>query len=142
MLRLSWLISLGISLLGFLITGNLFSAKSDGNFGFIGVIFVIPFLLLSMFITFRYFLELSRKAKVLSKILSLVGGVLFIGILAYYFVDYKNNLNPTTNFPKINNQTYSIYINFYTFALLHTSAGWFGGLLGFISVEKEKEHTT
>ncbi len=135
MLRLSWLISIGISLLGFLIVGNLFNAK-DGDFGFIGIIFVIPFLLLSMFITFRYYYVLSNNATMLSNIIGLVAGVIIIGILSYYEIDFKNNvLNSNEN-------NYSIYINFYTFALIHSISAVFGGVWGLFSNSKEKEHTT
>ncbi|RUL46481.1 MULTISPECIES: nucleoside-diphosphate sugar epimerase [Lysinibacillus] len=139
MLRLSWLISLGISLIGFLIIGNLYSVKIEegsGNFGFVGIIFVVPFLLLSLFTTFRYFLAVARNSvDRLMKTLSIVSGFIFIGILIYFVIDYKNAIYLTlsdslSDLPLINEHTYTVFLNFYTFALIHAIVGLIGGIVG------------
>lgn len=134
MIRLSWLISIGITLLGFLILGNLYA--KDEHLGFIGVIFVFPFLLLSLLITYRYVYVLSSNAKILSKILGLVVGFTIFGMLLFYEMDFKNNVL------KNNENGYSIYINFYTFGLIHTLSALVGGVWGIFSKQKQKEHTT
>ena len=149
LLRLSWLISLGISLLGTLIVGNLYIQSDDNakSFGFIGMVLLIPFLLLSLFITFRFFLVASRNANDrLMKLFSLVGGVVLIGILIYFTIDFKNDVlsnigvsTTNTSMPMLNQQTYSIYFNFYTFALIHSISGFVGGLVGLGKKESQVE---
>mgnify|MGYP003418036587 CR=1 FL=1 len=69
MLRLSWLISIGISLFGVLLIEHFFTLTADGNethggnLGAVGLALIAPFILLSLFITFRYFTERSRMAR-------------------------------------------------------------------------------
>lgn len=142
LLRLSWLISLGISLLGFLIIGQLFTMQpqegDSGNFGFIGIVFVMPFLILSLFTTFRYFFTLSRNTNnYLLRVVSIVGGVLLIGIFTYYSIDFQQTIHTTLgdviadpNLPFLNEYTHKIFFNFYTFALIHTVFGVLGALIG------------
>ncbi|MFP3919668.1 nucleoside-diphosphate sugar epimerase [Lysinibacillus telephonicus] len=141
MLRLSWLISLGISLMGFLLIGQLFTMKpqdNSGNFGFIGVVFVMPFLILSLFTTFRYFLTLSRNSRDhMLRAVSIVGGVLLIGVFVYFSIDFQQNvlstLGETTtdpNLPLLNEYTHKIFFNFYTFGLIHTILGVLGAIIG------------
>lgn len=149
LLRLSWLISLGISLLGILIVGNLYihSGSNAESFGFVGMVLVIPFLLLSLFITFRYFLVASRNAKdQLMKVFSFVGGIVLIGVLIIFIVNNKNDIltnlgvsTTSTNLPPLNPQTYSVYINFYTFALVHSIVGLIGGFVGLSKNERNEE---
>jgi len=152
LLRLSWLISLGISLLGFLIIGNLFTIQPDGvsgngNLGFVGITFVVPFLLLSIFTTFRYFPTISRKTQDrLMKFLSLIGGLLLLAVLMYLSFNFKNDILETLDktsdnpsFPKLNSYTYSIYFNFYTFALLHTIVGVIALFVGLMNPKTKKE---
>lgn len=154
LIRLSWLISLGLSLLGFLIIGHFFTIQpeetlSNGSLGFIGIIFVLPFLLLSIFITFRYILTLTRStADRLMKALSIVVGFLMLAVLVYLTMDYKNdilvtldgvNTGGTLTLPKLNEYTYTIYFNFYTFALIHAIVGVIASIVGVIKLETEKE---
>ncbi|MDN4493625.1 nucleoside-diphosphate sugar epimerase [Ureibacillus aquaedulcis] len=152
MIRLSWLISLGISLLGFLIIGHFFTIQPDetannGSLGFIGIIFVLPFLLLSIFITFRYILALTRSTTDrLMKSFSIIGGILLVGVLLYFSLDYKNGVlaaldgsavGPTL--PKLNEYTYTIYFNFYTFALIHAIVGVIAAVVGVVKPGTKKE---
>ncbi|KGR78754.1 hypothetical protein [Ureibacillus manganicus] len=142
MLRLSWLISLGISLLGTLIVGNLYIQSDDNakSFGFIGMVLLIPFLLLSLFITFRFFLVASRNADDrLMRLFSFVVGVVLIGVLIYFIIDYKNDALSDIGLPMLDQQTYSIYFNFYTFALIHSISGFVGGLVGLGKKESQVE---
>ncbi|HWL11816.1 MAG TPA: nucleoside-diphosphate sugar epimerase [Ureibacillus sp.] len=157
LLRLSWLISLGISLLGFLIIGHFFTIQPDefmsnGSLGFIGIIFVLPFLLLSIFTTFRFFFTFTRAStNQLMKFLSICGGFLLIAVLVYLTLKYKNeNLssigeaiiepNPTFfNLPMLNEYTYTIYFNFYTFALTHVIIAVIASFVGLLVPITKKE---
>ncbi|RHW33432.1 nucleoside-diphosphate sugar epimerase [Lysinibacillus yapensis] len=152
MLRLSWLISLGISLLGFLIIGQFFTIQPEDtlentNLGFIGIILVCPFLFLSLFTTFRFFFILAGMAKNrLLKVLSFVLGLLLIGVLFYFIMDYKNGIildGPTMelnstfyNLPMLNEFTYTIFFNFYTFAFIHSISGLMGGIFSVLKNKK------
>lgn len=154
LLRLSWLISLGISLLGFLIIGNFFTIQPEesvrhGSFGFIGIIFILPFLFLSMFITFRYILTLTRSATDrVMKSFSIIGGFLFVCVLVYFSLEYKNDILATLdgangesifNLPKLNEYTYTVYFNFYTFALIHAVVGIISAMVGLFNPGTKKE---
>ena len=157
LLRLSWLISLGISLLGFLIIGHFFTIQPDefmsnGSLGFIGIIFVLPFLLLSIFTTFRFFFTFTQATtNQLMKTLSIGGGFLLIAVLVYLTLKYKNeNLssigeaiiepNPIFfNLPMLNEYTYTIYFNFYTFALTHVIIAVIASFVGLIVPNTKKE---
>ena len=68
MLRLSWLISMGISLFGVMLIQYFFTTKPEdiaetGNLGALGLALAAPFILLSLFITYRFFVESSRTAR-------------------------------------------------------------------------------
>lgn len=157
LLRLSWFISLGISLIGFLIIGNMFTIRPDGtleneSLGFVGIIFVLPFILLSLFTTFRYFHYLTKSTNDrLMKSLSIVGGFILIFVLIYFTIDYKNevieslggpstNVNSTIyNLPLLNAYTNTIFFNFYTFALIHSIFGLIGAFMALIRPEMKKE---
>lgn len=151
LLRLSWLLSLGISLFGILIIENLYiqSDHHSESFGFIWFILLIPFLLLSLFSTFRFFHVAARNAKDrLMKLFSFVGGFVLIGVLIYFAMNYKNEIlihigssttDSDSSMPLLNQQTFSIYFNFYTFALVHSISGLIGGLVGLSKKETEVE---
>lgn len=156
MLRLSWLISVGISLFGVLLIEHFFTITADetgtagGNFGAVGLALVAPFVFLSLFITFRYFTELSRQAmdRIL-RVCLLIGGTALAGAFLYFALDYKDDvyasLGGTTadkgsiiyGFPVLNEYTNNIFINFYTFALVHTISALAGGVLGIIRPQKQ-----
>ena len=155
MLRLSWLISIGISLFGVLLIEHFFTLTADGteahggNLGAVGLALIAPFILLSLFITFRYFTERSRMTRDrILRICLLIGGGALAAALLYYALDYKDEvyraLGGTTKdkdsiiyqFPVLNEYTNKIFINFYTFALIHTVSAILGGLFGVLKPKK------
>lgn len=153
--KLSWLISLAISLIGFLFIGALYTTKPDaaatsGNFGFVGLIFLTPFILLSLFTTYRYFLTItSESTDWIFKLFGMIGGMLLTGILIYLFNDFKkdtlialgepyaNRYDHLWNIPKLNEHTYSLYFNFYTYMIIHSTAGLLGALFALIQPKKK-----
>lgn len=155
MLKLSWLISIGISLFGVMIIEHFFSLSPEGvaktgNLGAVGIALVIPFILLSLLTTFRYFAELFRNLKdKLLTIILVIAGIGLIVATAYYANDYKNEVYATLGgttkdansiifgFPILNEYTNRIFINFYTFAFVHTISAVAGGIFGLIKPKKE-----
>lgn len=152
MMRLSWLISIGISLFGVLLIEHFFTMKvedipaANGNLGALGLALVAPFILLSLFITFRYFLTVSRQSKdPLMRSIYLGFGIVFTMTLIYFALDYKNDifaeLGGTTKdpdsivygFPWLNEYTNRVYINFYTFAFIHSLVAIIGAVYGIFS---------
>ncbi|WP_431027463.1 nucleoside-diphosphate sugar epimerase [Lysinibacillus sp. LZ02] len=160
MLRLSWLISIGISLLGVIVIEHFFTLKADdisttsGNLGAVGITLVIPFIVLSLLTTFRYFTELSRHAH--DRILRncfIIGGIALLIAFIYFAIDYKNDIYTSLGgtekeshssiygFPKLNEYTNKIYLNFYTFAAIHTLTAIIGGLYGIFKRIKQVENS-
>lgn len=157
MLKLSWLISLGISLIGFLVIEHFFAIHPEnfsgsGNLGAVGIALVLPFLLLSLLTTFRYFLVLSRNTiGQINKLITVISCFILIGIFIHFSLDYKNGVidllggpisDPESEiygFPVLNQYTNHIFFNFYTFALVHTISGTIGTMIGILKPEKEKE---
>lgn len=145
-MRLSFFISLCISLFGVLIVQNLFSSsgKPDQNIylGYIGIIFVAPFIILSLFITYRYFYTLVKNASDKSlRYTFVVASFLLLISLAYFSLKYKGKIVKNTDvfFPPLNEKTYQVYLNFYTFALVHTISAFFGSLFGMIKCKGQEE---
>lgn len=157
MLKLSWLISLGISLIGFLVIEHFFTIQPEGvsgngNLGAVGITLVLPFLLLSLLTTFRYFLVLSQNMKdTINKIIFIISSFILIGVFVYFSIDYKNTIlaslggpvsDPNSTiygFPLLNQYTNHIFFNFYTFALVHTVSGTIGIIIGLLKPVKIKE---
>ncbi|MDM5334711.1 nucleoside-diphosphate sugar epimerase [Ureibacillus composti] len=152
MLKLSWLISLGITLIGFLIIQQFFTIQpegvsANGNLGLVGIVIVTPFLLLSLFTTYRFFLVRIKEGKdKVMKIITIFGGLFMIAVLFYLVIDYKNTVITSleTNikidkFSQMNEFTYDIFFNFYTYALVHTVSGVIGTIVGFIQSKIIKE---
>lgn len=89
MLRLSWLISMGISLFGVMLIQYFFTMKPDdvaqaGNLGALGLALAAPFILLSLFITYRFFLVTSRQARdQLMRLIYLIFGVAFLIVMVF-----------------------------------------------------------
>lgn len=148
MLKVSWMISLAITLLGFLIIEYFYSYTpntGNGNLGFIGVTLIFPFLLLSLFVTFRFFLLFIRNStNRFSPIFSIILGLLIIIASVYFTIDYKNTIFNATgeielSIFSLTNETCRIYFNIYTFTLLHSVAGVVGLIVGVFSHNKKAE---
>ena len=114
MLRLSWLISMGISLFGVMIIEHFFTLNPDGesgagNLGAVGLALVMPFLLLSVFTTFRLFLQTSRHAKDnMMRTILLVFGVALLAVVTYYAIEYKND----AEYVAVNTQAAADWFNY------------------------------
>ena len=149
MMRLSWLISIGISLFGVMLIEHFFTMKLEdeptvnGNLGAVGLALVAPFILLSIFITFRYFTTMSHQAiDPLMRSIYIGFGIVFLLTVTYFAIDYKNmvygELGGTTNepssiiygYPLLNEYTNRVYINFYSFTALHTLVAIIGAIYG------------
>ena len=157
MLRLSWLISMGISLFGVMIIQHFFTVKPDevanaGNLGALGMALVAPFILLSLFTTYRFFVESSRHAKDhMMRMIYFVFGVALVVVLIYYANDYRADVfarlggdtktvgSQIYGFPLLNEYTNSIFINFYTFGIVHAIAGLVGAIFGMLRPVKPFE---
>lgn len=157
MLRLSWLISIGISLFGVMIIQHFFTVTPDdvanaGNLGALGLALVVPFIVLSLFITYRFFVESARHARdQMMRLIYLVFGVALLVAMIYFAIDFKNDVYASLGgdtktagsqifgFPLLNEYTNSIFINFYTFSIIHTISGLFGAIVGIIRPSKYVE---
>lgn len=157
MLRKSWLISIAISLFGVMIIEYFFTFQLDdtvkhGNLGIVGLALITPFILLSLFVTFRFFMELSRGSKdsILRNIL-VIAGIGLIIATGYYAVQYKNDvyasLGGTTydpqsqiyGLPVLNEYTNRVFINYYTFLFIHTISAVLGAIYGVVKPKKAAE---
>ena len=155
MLRLSWLISLGISLFGVMIIQHFFTVKPDdvadgGNLGALGLALVAPFILLSLFITYRFFVVSARNAKDhIMRMIYFIFGVALLVVLIFYSIDFKDSVytslggDTTTpgsviyGFPVLNEYTNHVFLNFYTFGIVHTISGLFGTIVGMTKSDKQ-----
>ncbi|MGA4517548.1 nucleoside-diphosphate sugar epimerase [Solibacillus silvestris] len=155
MLRLSWLISMGISLFGVLIIQHFFTVKPDdvangGNLGALGLALVAPFIILSLFITFRFFTESARNAKdQLLRMIYLVFGIALLVAFIYYAIDFSNNVYASLGgdtktpgstiyrFPLLNEYTNHVFLNFYTFGIVHTVSALIGAANGMFKSAKQ-----
>lgn len=136
-MRLSFFISLLLSLIGVMIVQHLFTTNAvesgqNTYLGFIGLIFVIPFILLSLFITYRYFsMIVNQTTEKLLKVITILASILLLIFLGFYAMEYKNQLLPNTSlFPPLNDKTYQVYLNFYTFTFIHTVSAFIGSVVG------------
>lgn len=82
------------------------------------------------------------------KSFSVAGGFLLICVLVYFSLGYKNetlakldgaNVGRIFNLPELNEYTYSIYFNFYTFAFIHAVVGVIAALVGVLNPGTKKE---
>lgn len=150
MMRLSFFISLCISLFGVLIVQHLFSSDADNvnqskYLGFIGITFVTPFILLSIFVTYRYFLSVIKNIR--ERLMRLVVILICISLLVflgYFSYKYKMQIVQDTDsyFPPLNEKTYQVYFNFYTFSFVHTVSALCGSVQGIINKEMIKDHSS
>lgn len=82
------------------------------------------------------------------KLLPTVACLLLVSALIYLALDFKNdimstlegtNVNTPFNLPELNEYTYTIYFNFYTFALIHAIVGLIAAVVGLLKPETKKE---
>ncbi|MBM7664586.1 hypothetical protein JOC25_001042 [Solibacillus kalamii] len=157
MLRLSWLISMGISLFGVLIIQHFFTVKPDdvangGNLGALGLALVAPFIILSLFITFRFFTESARNAKDrLMRMIYLVFGFALLAAFIYYAIDFSNNVYASLGgdtktpgssiyrLPLINEYTNHVFLNFYTYGIVHTLSALIGVANGMVKPKQSPQ---
>ena len=94
LIRLSWLISCGIAIFGVMLVQYFFQMKSDtGSLGIVGIALVVPFVLLCLFITYKYFAYLATiKIDTIMRIIYIGFGLLFVGVLFYFAMDYKDTV--------------------------------------------------
>lgn len=157
MLRLSWLISLGISLFGVMIIEYFFTVKHDevakaGNLGAMGLALMLPFIVLSLYTTFRFFAVWARTTPEKNmRWIYLTFGFGLVAVLCYYANGYTANVyaelggNTTTpgsiiyGFPALNEYTNRVFINFYTFAIIHTVIALIGAIVGILKPAKHQD---
>ncbi|MEJ9281522.1 hypothetical protein [Ureibacillus thermosphaericus] len=128
-IRLSWLISIAISFFGFVLVSQLYEVQpkgATGNLGFIGIIFLFPFIILSLITTFRYFLTVTGSAKRIEKFIGIAGGILLLGLFVYF----SSTQSIEGDFSEFNNSKNLVFFNIYTFGLIHTISGILGALYG------------
>ena len=152
LIRLSWLISCGIAIFGVMLVQYFFQIRTEtGSLGIVGIALVIPFILLCLFITFKYFSYLATiKTDTITRIIYIVFGILFVGVLFYFAIDYKDTvyteLGGTTHdkdsaiygMSWLNEKTSVIYFNFYTILISISSTALIGYINRLIG-QKEKE---
>ena len=148
MIRSSWLISCGISIFGVMVIQYFYQM----SLGIVGLALVLPFVLLCLFITFKYFSHLaSKEMDRIMQFIYIVFSILFIGILIYYAIDYKNTvfaeLGGTIHDEKsaiygmswLNEKTSVIYFNFYTILIAISTTALIGYISSLFRGQKEKE---
>lgn len=156
MQRLSWLISIAIAFFGVMIIEHFFAmapgdVERGGNLGAFGIALVAPFILLSLYITYRFFMTASHNTtQPVYRLGSLLLGILFVSVMYHYANDYKMDVyaqlggdanNPHSiiyGYPPLNEYTNHIFVNFYTFFFVH---GLVAVIAGFIGMFKKAETT-
>jgi len=146
---------MGISLFGVLIIQHFFTVKPDdvangGNLGALGLALVAPFIILSLFITFRFFTESARNAKdQLMRMIYLVFGIALLVAFIYYANDFSNNVYASLGgdtktpgstiyrFPLLNEYTNHVFLNFYTFGIVHSVSALIGAANGILKSAKQ-----
>jgi hypothetical protein len=157
MLRLSWLISLGISLFGVMLIQYFFTTKPEdvaeaGNLGALGLALAAPFIILSLFITYRFFVESSSTARDhLMRVIYLIFGVALLIAFIIFAIEFKNDVYATLGgntktpgsqvfgYPVLNEYTNAIFINFYTFGIVHTVSALIGTIVGILKPKKPSQ---
>lgn len=153
LIRLSWLISCGIAIFGVMLVQYFFQMKSDtGSLGIVGIALVVPFVLLCLFITYKYFTYLATiKIDTITRIIYIGFALLFVGVLFYFAMDYKDTVyaqlgetihdNESAIFGMgwLNEKTSVIYFNFYTILIAISTTAFIGYVSRLIQGQKEKE---
>ena len=153
LIRLSWFISCGIAIFGVMLMQYFFQIKSDtGSLGIVGIALVVPFVLLCLFITYKYFAYLATiKIDTITRIIYIGFGILFVGVLFYFAIDYKNTVyaelggtihdkeSAIYGMSWLNEKTSVIYFNFYTILIAISTAAFIGYVSRLIQPQIEKE---
>ena len=148
MIRLSWLISSGISIFGVMVIQYFYQM----SLGIVGLALVLPFVSLCLFITFKYFSYLaSKEMDGITRFIYIVFGILFIGVLIYFAIDYKNTVfaelggtihdenSAIYGMGWLNEKTSIIYFNFYTISIAISITAFIGYISSLFSGQREKE---
>ena len=148
LIRLSWLISCGISIFGVMVIQYFYQM----SLGVVGLALVLPFVLLCLFITFKYFsYQASKEMDQIMPFIYLVFGLLFIGFLLYFAIDYKNTVfaelggtiydenSAIYGMSWLNDKTSIIYFNFYTILITISITAFIGYISSLLRGRKEKE---
>lgn len=158
MIRRSWLISMAISLFGVMMIEHFFTLKGDehnatgANLGIFGLALVVPFILLSIFITVRFFMHYARTAndKIMRTII-MIFTFAFIFVVGYFAIDYRadvyaelgGNQNDSTSIiygmSVLNEYTNRVFINMYTYFFIHAIAAFIGLVIGILKPLKDEE---
>ncbi len=153
LIRLSWFISCGIAIFGIMLVQYFFQMKSDtGNLGIVGIALVVPFVLLCLFITYKYFAYLATiKLDTITRIIYIGFGILFVGVLFYFAIDYRDTVyaelggtihdkeSSIFGMSWLNEKTSVIYFNFYTILIVISTTAFIGYVISLIRGQKEKE---
>jgi hypothetical protein len=151
MQRLSWLISSSIAIFGVMLIQYFYQFKSEtGNLGIVGIAIVLPFVLLCLFITFRYFRSASKAMS--DKIMLIcynIFGIALATAFIYFAIDYRNEVFQTlgggASSPNstiygefgLNSDTSNVYFNFYTISATITVTAVISSLSSFwLNVKK------
>ena len=151
MQRLSWLISSAIAIFGVMLIQYFYQFKSEtGNLGIVGIAIVLPFVLLCLFITSRYFYTASKA--MFDKLILIFYNVFGIALtlaLIYFAFDYHDKVFQTlggdTSNPSskiygefwLNGETCKVYFNFYTIVALITFTAVSSSLCSFFIKDKK-----
>ena len=152
-MRISWLISCGIAIFGVMLVQYFFQIKSEtGSLGIVGIALVIPFVLLCLFITFKYFSYLATiKTDTIMRVIHISFGILLVGVLFYFATDYKDTVfaglggtihdkdSAIYGMSWLNEKTSVIYFNFYTILITISTTAVIGYVSSLIRGKKEKE---
>lgn len=156
MKKLSWYISLGITFIGFLLINHFFTLTSDevlGNINpaFIPLVILVPFLFVSLFITFmvgsEYFTNANRAKKIIAFFLAIIIFIL-AGGTEYQFIqsqidEFNGNWSDKGsliyNMSAFNSYTNAWYFNESVFLIIHTVAFLLGIFKKSIITEEQQD---
>jgi len=145
-----WILSLLVSLAGFLVIQHIFTIDPDrisgnGNLGILVMIAFAPFFITSFFMTVR---RVGESGHIKNKKKWMVALLLVLsGIVIFFEMDYINDLvkalgggpgvleSRIYRFGWFNQYTNGIYFNIYTFTLFHILAF----LVGIVSIYRNKK---
>ncbi|GEK34993.1 hypothetical protein [Kurthia sibirica] len=156
MKKLSWYISLGITFIGFLVINHYFTLQSDEPLGninpaFIPLVILVPFVAVSLFITFavgsEYFTHASKSKIMIAFFLAILIFILAGGTEYQYIQSQIEEFNGTWadpgsliyNMTPFNSYTNGWYLNESVFLIIHTIAFLLGIFKKTVVETPEKE---